>query len=269
MPGFTPYQQTTGPRSTAVDSTGAPIPTWTQHTGNPYDASVGRAPGDPRYLAMQNDWNQQQAAHRQAMLDMLAGRDQQLLQMRDQWRMAQKQATQRPETPAPAPAPIPGPSPMPAPTPGAGPPINANFPPLNIPTRESQNQLMALGAQQANSSLHNILNRGSASGIQAGSGVNLQKAAGPMQQAYQQAALGAAKLGIDDQLLRDTHMMKGILGMGQADIGQARTGINRERIGLDARNQTIGSVADLIRSLGGMLGGSSNLSGLLGGGLFG
>jgi hypothetical protein len=153
-------------------------------------------------------------------------------------------------------------------TPGAGPPINLNgIPPMYLPTRQSQNMLMAQAAQKANPG--NALNRlvGN-TGIQSSSGVLLSQLGKPMIDAYQQGALGAANLGIDDQLLRDQHTTRGVLGNGQADIGAQRALLNRERIGIDGQNQLSGSLANILKALGGafntnsLLGSAGSIGGL-------
>lgn len=152
---------------------------------------------------------------------------------------------------------------------GSGPPINLNgIPPMYLPTRQSQNMLMAKAAQQANPG--NAINRlvGN-TGVQSSSGTVLSQLGKPMIDAYQQGALGAANLGIDDQLLKDQHILRGVLGNGQADIGAQRALLNRDRIGIDGQNQLSGSLANLLKSLGGMFN-TNNLLGSAGdiGGLF-
>jgi hypothetical protein len=239
----------------------------------PYAApqSVANGQYDPYNAAMQgwgnNLLNPQHPYHQaRPQIDMQAElqkwRD--AMNQQNEARMAayqQTQGQQRPATPAPAPVPTPmpgtpgtpGPAPQPGPQLPATMPINTNFAPMNLPTRQSQNQLMALAAQQANPL--NAINRSVGNrGITSDSGVILGQLAGPMQKTLQQGALGAAKLGIDDQLLRDEHTMRGVLGLGQADIGGLRSLANRDRIGIDARNQLTGSLADMLRSLGGAFG---------------
>lgn len=161
-----------------------------------------------------------------------------------------------------------------APMPGQGSPSGggmsnlANIPPMYLPTRQSQNMLMAKAAQQASpgSAINQLVGN---TGVQSSSGTVLSQLGKPMIDSYREGALGAANLGIDDQLLRDQHLLRGILGHGQADIGALRAMGNRERIGIDGQNQITNSMVNLLRSLGGMFN-TNNLLGSAGdiGGLF-
>ena len=143
-----------------------------------------------------------------------------------------------------------------------------SIPPMFLPTRQSQNMLMAKAAQQANpgSAINRLVGN---TGVQSSSGTVLSQLAKPMLDSYKEGALGAANLGIDDQLLRDQHLLRGILGHGQADIGAMRALGNRDRIGIDGQNQITNSMVNLLRSLGGMFN-TNNLLGSAGdiGGLF-
>lgn len=121
--------------------------------------------------------------------------------------------------------------------------------PMHLPTNESQNQLMALAHQRANPV--QALNRAvGSSGVQAGSGIMGQKLMGDMMGTYKQGALGAANLGIDDQLMRDEHLLKGIVGLGGLDIERQRSGADRERIGLNAQDDYINAIIAMLGGLG-------------------
>lgn len=137
-------------------------------------------------------------------------------------------------------------SPAPAPAPQLR--LNTNFAPISVPTRESQNQLHALGIQRANP-IDAIGRLMGSSGVRASSGAIANQLIGPMMDAYRQGAQGAASLGIDDQLLRDTHALKGIKDLTMADIEGQRNMAQRDAIGIDARNRTFGSLTDVLRSL--------------------
>lgn len=125
----------------------------------------------------------------------------------------------------------------------------AQIPPLNLPTRQSQNQLMALTHQQANPV--QAMNRLGNNGIQTGSGVNAQRLMGPMMQTLQQGALGAANLGLDDQLLRDKHTLTGLVGLGGLENDRLRAGARRDRIGLDAQQQYLDAIIQLLGGFAG------------------
>ncbi len=143
---------------------------------------------------------------------------------------------------------------------GGMPPLNlAGIPPMYLPTRQSQNMLMAQAAKKASPGME--INRlvGN-TGVQAGSGTILRQLANPMLSAMKEGALGAANLGIDDQLMTDQHLLRYVLGNGQADIGAQRAQAGRDRIGIEGQQNVSGAIADLLRMLGGTFNTNSLLS---------
>lgn len=130
----------------------------------------------------------------------------------------------------------------------------SQVPPIMLPTAESQNQLMALGAQ--NASVNPLLERMVGNnGIQAGSGVNAMRMANPMQAAMRNASQGAAQLGLEDQLARDKHLLTGMVGLGGADFGRQRANLGYQQIGMDAQNNYVNALLSLLGGMGGAFGG--------------
>lgn len=131
----------------------------------------------------------------------------------------------------------------------------SQVPPIMLPTAQSQNQLMALGAQ--NASVNPLLDRMVGNnGIQAGSGVNAMRMANPMQAAMRNASQGAAQLGLEDQLARDKHLLTGMVGLGGADFGRQRANLGYQQIGMDAQNNYVNSLLALLGGMGGAFGGA-------------
>ena len=125
----------------------------------------------------------------------------------------------------------------------------AMIPPINLPTEESQNQLMGLGAQKG--SVGNLIKQlsGGNSGVAVGSGGSLERMAKPYIEPYAQAALSSAKLGVTDQLTRDQQMMKGLLGYANADLDLAGAAADRQGINLGAQSSLLNSITRLMGGL--------------------
>jgi hypothetical protein len=169
------------------------------------------------------------------------------------------QAPQTPSLPPTGQTPSPGPQlsqlPPATQTPGGQPGAANNLgsllsqvPPIHLPTQQSQNQLLAQAQQRANPV--QMLNRMGNSGIATDSAVNIQRLLAPSMQTMQQGALGAANLGIDDQLLRDKHLMQGLTGLGMLDNDRSRQLASRQRIGIDANQAVLDAIFQMLGGLG-------------------
>jgi hypothetical protein len=143
----------------------------------------------------------------------------------------------------------------------------SQIPPLFLPTIQSQNQVMALGAQNA-SPLGLMSQLVGNQGIQTSSGTVLSKLMQPAVEAYRTAASTAANIGLDDQLARDNQLMRGIEGFGSADVGRGLANAGRDRLLIGAQNRSSDALIDaLSRLIGGASLGNitSQFGNLLGG----